>query len=66
MIIFGGNAPSEAPDFIRALCDKIWGYMSNFSITAWTTHPYMTNLLVIMEVVCYECYICMRYVVHIL
>ena len=40
--------------------------MSNFSITAWTTHPYMTNLLVIMEVVRYECYTCMRYVVHIL
>ena len=40
--------------------------MHNFSITAGTTHPYITNLLVIMEVVPYECYICMRYVVHIL
>ena len=40
--------------------------MHNFSITAETTHPYMTNLLVIMEVVRNECYTCMRYVVHIL
>ena len=40
--------------------------MHNFSITAGTTHPYMTNLLVIMEVVRYEGYIYMRYVVHIL
>ena len=29
--------------------------MNNFSITAWTSHPYKAKLLVIMEVVHYEC-----------